>query len=253
MGKLLCQVKDQIEKEVIDRKTTQVEILKQNSELGAELEHERNIRDREDTSLKASIATLKSEVSTERKERAADLDVSKRSVQSLEARVTEQFRDLRQSLDSEIEERSLADVHIEEQCVDIKAASDADHATIETLTTTLESGLSIHRHTQESEKSDRIADAEEIRKAVAKKDEQLLQLYSDLNSERGDRTQDITAIRSMLQTFDRHVSMKFQEVEDCFNAEAAERKDRECKLEKRFAELRGAVLIAVRGSRPGEK
>merc|ERR1712007_21551 len=180
-------------------------------------------------------------------------DVSKRSVQSLEARVTEQFRNLRQSLDSEIEERSLADVHIEEQCVDIKAASDADHATIETLTTTLESGLSIHRHTQESEKSDRIADAEEIRKAVAKKDEQLLQLYSDLNSERGDRTQDITAIRSMLQTFDRHVSMKFQEVEDCFNAEAAERKDRECKLEKRFAELRGAVLIAVRGSRPGEK
>jgi len=223
--KLLRQARDQTEKEMADRKAAQEEILKQNSELGAGLEHENCMHDH---ALKTAIATLKQEVSMEREEHVTYMAASKFTVQSLEARMTEEFSHFRQCLQSEMAECVSAEVCIEKDCVDIKMGSDAVHAAIETLKT----------------------DLEEIRKAVTKTDEHLLQVFSDLNSEREDRTQDVTSIRSMLKIFDRHVSIKFNEAEHILNTEATERKDREQKLEERFAELRGAVLIATRGGCP---
>merc|ERR1712137_1432248 len=121
--KLLCQAKDQIEKEMVDRKAMVKEILKQNSELGLELEHERSVRDREEGALRTSIATLKQEFSVDREQRVTDMASTKRNVQSLEVRMTEEFRDLRQCLDFEIGERSSTDMRVEKQCIDIKTTS----------------------------------------------------------------------------------------------------------------------------------
>jgi len=137
-----------------------------------------------------------------------------------------------------------------EECMDIKTGLDADHAALETLKTALDAGFRSLREVQADEKKDRIADLKEIRNAVTKTDKHLLQVFSDLNSEREDRAQDVTTIRSMLKIFDKQVSMRFNEAEHILNTEATEWKDQEQRLEERFAELRGAVLIAMRGSFP---
>jgi len=242
--KVLNQTKDQIEKEMIDRRTMQEEILKQNSELGVEIEHERSIRDREESALKMSIATLRQEISVGREELVKNVASTKLTVQSLEARITEQSRDFRQCLDFEMGERLSADTRIEKQYVDIKMASDANHTNTETLARALDSALHSHSQALEAEKRDRNADMEEIKRDT---DDRLMQLSNDLNDERENSTQDITSMRSMIQTLERNVSTKFQEAEDRFNVETAERKDRERQINKRFTELREAVLIAVRG------
>merc|ERR1712007_15003 len=137
-------------------------------------------------------------------------------------------------------------------CQSLEAQTAEEHAAIEALTTALHNGLRSLTQIQEAEKKDRLADLEEIKKVRTTTDEQLLQVFSHLSGEREHRMQDIKSTRSMCQTFNRHMLKKFEEEDRRLNAESAERKDLEHKLEKRFAELRGTVLVALRGSCPNK-
>merc|ERR1712137_151546 len=212
-----------------------------------ELERERNERDREDVSLKGFINTVKQELSLEREERISEAAATKRVVHGLETRVAEEIRDLKQDVETEMNERTSADARAERQHNDLKAATDADRSKNDATMSALDVGLRGVKQAQEQEKKERVAGSNETNKNLADTMTQLSHCCADLSNEKADRSAEVAAIRATIKSFDKQVAVKFQDVDDTFKAEVGLRNDYNNKLDKRFAELRTAVLIALRG------
>jgi len=253
LNKIASQTKTQIEKEIADRKLADEEAYRRSVELEAGLTQERCDRDRDDTALKTLVLGAKQDISVEKQERCAEMISCKTMLQALEHQILDQVQTIHQQLSAETEERSSANSRVERQHSEFKVAMEVDRANIEMQLVTLEVGLRSNKQALDQEKKDVAAILNEMNEKLADTTTQITTCCSDLNNERADRGQEDAALRALLQSLDRNVLLKFQDVDDNFKTEAAERKDRDCKLEKRFAELRGAVLIAVRGNRPGDK
>merc|ERR1712012_1031625 len=147
-----------------------------------------------------------------------------------ETKVAEQIRDLRQDLEAEINERSSADTRAERQHNDLKAATDADRAKNDATMSALDMGLHALKQAQEQEKKERIAGSNETNKNLADTMTQLSHCCADLNNEKADRNSEIAAIRATIQSFDKQVAVKFQDIEDSFKAEVGLRNDYNNKL-----------------------
>merc|ERR1712007_329550 len=163
-------------------------------------------------------------------------------VHALENQVVGGIRDLKQALESEIRERLSADTRAEKQYVDLKVATDTD-----AVTSALDMGLRTVKQAQEQEKEERVAWSNETNKILADTTTTVSHCCADLNAEKADRSAEVAAIRATIQSFDKQVAVKFQEIEDVLKLEMGARNEYNSKFEKRFAELRSAVLIAVRG------
>merc|ERR1712063_185242 len=207
-----------------------------------------NERDREDVSLKGFINTVKQELSLEREERISEAAATKRVVHGLETRVAEEIRDLKQDVETEMNERTSADARAERQHNDLKAATDADRSKNDATMSALDMGLHALRQAQEQEKKERVAGSNETNKNLADTMTQLSHCCADLSNEKADRSSEVAAIRATIQSFDKQIAVKFQDIDDNFKAEVGLSNDYNNKLEKRFTELRSAVLIAVRGA-----
>merc|ERR1712007_389124 len=70
--KLVLHTKDQVEREITERKLRDDEFGRQMGEVISELERERNEREREDALLKGAINSVKQELSVEREERISE-------------------------------------------------------------------------------------------------------------------------------------------------------------------------------------
>merc|ERR1712137_1207710 len=246
--KLGLHSKDLIEREITERKLRDEEVERQRGEVILELERERNERDREDVSLKGFINTVKQELSLEREERISEAAATKRVVRGLETRVAEEIRDLKQDVETEMNERTSADARAERQHNDLKAATDADRTSNDATMSALDVGLRGVKQAQEQEKKERVAGSNETNKNLADTMTQLSHCCADLSNEKADRSSEVAAIRATIQSFDKQIAVKFQDIDDNFKAEVGLRNDYNNKLEKRFTELRSAVLIAVRGA-----
>merc|ERR1712137_423700 len=246
--KLVLHTKDQVEREITERKLRDDEFGRQMGEVISELERERNEREREDVLLKGAINVVKQDLSGERQERIAEAAEIKRVVHGLETKVAEQIRDLRQDLEAEINERTSAGTRAERQHSDLKAATDADRSKNDATMSVLDMGLHALRQAQEQEKKERVAGSNETNKNLADTMTQLSHCCADLSNEKADRSSEVAAIRATIQSFDKQIAVKFQDIDDNFKAEVGLRNDYNNKLEKRFTELRSAVLIAVRGA-----
>lgn len=190
---------------------------------------------------------MKHELTGEREDRVAEVAAMKRVVHALEGQVVEDIRDLKQNLDTEMRERSAADARFEKQHADLKAATDTDRTNTDAATSALEIGLRTVRQAHEQEEKERVAGEAETNRNLADIANQLAHCSAELINEKADRNAEVGAVRGTIHTFDKQVAMKFQELEDMFKMEIGTRNDYNSKFEKRFYELRSAVLIAVRG------
>merc|ERR1712064_53739 len=141
-----------------------------------------------------------------------------------------------------------ADTRADRQYADLKMAADADRTSNDATMSALDVGLRGVKQAQEQEKKERIAGSNETNKNLADTMTQLSHCCADLNNEKADRKSEVAAIRATIQSFDKQIAVKFQDIDDAFKAEVSQRNDYNNKLEKRFSELRSAVLIAVRGA-----
>merc|ERR550537_1891741 len=186
--KLVLHTKDQVEREITERKLRDDEVGRQMGEVISELERERNEREREDVLLKGAINGVKQEVSVEREERISEAAGIKRVVHALETKVAEQIRDLRQDLEVEINERTSAGTRAERQHSDLKTATDADRAKNDATMSALDMGLHALKQAQEQEKKERVAGSNETNKNLADTMTQLSHCCADLSNEKADRS-----------------------------------------------------------------
>merc|ERR1712137_666189 len=216
--KLGLHSKDLIEREITERKLRDEEVERQMGEVILELERERNERDREDVSLKGFINTVKQELSLEREERISEAAATKRVVHGLETRVAEEIRDLKH-VETEMNERTSADARAERQHNDLKAATDADRTSNDATMSALDVGLRGVKQAQEQEKKERVAGSNETNKNLADTMTQLSHCCADLSNEKADRSSEVAAIRATIQSFDKQIAVKFQDIDDNFKAE----------------------------------
>merc|ERR1712137_1499621 len=197
--KLGLHHKEQIEREITERKLRDDEVARQMGEVIVELERERTERERE--------------------ERVSEAATTKRVVHGLETRVAEEIRDLKQDLESEVSERTSAATRAERQHNELKAATDADRTNNDATMSALDMGLRGVKQAQEQEKKERVAGFNETNKNLGDTMTQLSHCCADLSNEKADRSSEVAAIRATIQSFDKQVAVKFQDVDDNFKAE----------------------------------
>merc|ERR1712063_162523 len=98
---------------------------------------------------------------------------------------------------------------------------------------------------------ERISLFEENTQTLTELRQMLSNFHGETVSEKEDRIEDISAIRMLLQNFDQKVMLQLRELKNGIEHEISERATNIERLEKRLGELRGAVLVAVRG--PGAR
>merc|ERR1712196_138774 len=108
-----------------------------------------------------------------------------------------------------------------------------------------------NRQATETETKERTNLFEENHQSLAEIRQMLSNFRGEVVSEKEDRIEDVSAIRMLLQSFDQKVMVQLREIKVGLENEMSERVSTTEKLEKRLAELRGAVLVAVRG--PGAR
>merc|ERR1712137_1127078 len=134
LGRRTSQAKEQLGKEVLDRRSADEEAQKKfREELTAELGRERTERERENAALKVLVTTARQEATALRQERSADTATNSRVLQSLENHMTEQLKHAGQGLESEARDRIASDARTEKLCLELRKAADTDRANYEVL------------------------------------------------------------------------------------------------------------------------
>merc|ERR1712137_1397766 len=249
-AKLIIAARQAIEKEVKERKASESDMELKIQENAATGENEKGDRERENGVLRAQIAGLTQDLGIERDERAADIAAGKRSSSALEGLMVQQMKDVRQILESEMSERIMGNERTETMCNDIRAIIESDRAAHDATAKDLDRAIKHNRHATETETKERISLFEENTQTLT----ELRQMLSNFHGEtvkKEDRIEDISAIRMLLQNFDQKVMLQLRELKNGIEHEISERVTNVERLEKRLAELRGAVLVAVRG--PGAR
>merc|ERR1712063_158012 len=154
-AKLVIAVRQALEKEVRERKASELDMEQKIQEYAASGEHEKGDRERENAAMRAQIASLRQDQASERDERAADIAACKRNVSALEGHTTQQLKDVRQSLDSETSERIMANERAETVCNDIRGIIEADRASHDVVAKDLDRAIKQNRQATEMETKER--------------------------------------------------------------------------------------------------
>merc|ERR1712007_166622 len=234
-AKLVIAVRQALEKEVRERKTSELDIEQKIQEISAHGEHERGDRERESAAVRAQIAGLRQDLGAEKDERAADIAACKRNLSSLEGHVTQQMKDVRQSLESEMSEGIM----------------EADRATQNVVVKDLDRAIKQNRQATETETKERTNLFEENHHSLTEIRQILSNYRQESASEKEDRIEDCSALRMLLQNLDQKIIGQLRDCKLGLENEITERVMNTERLEKRLTELRGAVLVAVRG--PGAR
>jgi len=250
-ARLVITVRQSLEKEVKERKMGESEADQRMHDLGAVIDHEKIDREREDTALRTQFAGLRQEIVGEKDERIAEMAASKRQLSSLEGQLTQQMRDLRHHLDTEQSDRFAMCERIEQSCSDIRIGVDSNRAAEDAITKELEKVMRSNRQAIEAETKDRINMFEEHNRSTSEMRTTWSAFRNELVVEKDARIEEISALRAVIQNFDQKVTAQFKECKNSLESEATERITSNEMLEKRLGELRGAVLVAVRG--PGAR
>merc|ERR1712137_799134 len=195
--------------------------------------------------------SLELEASNEKNERAADMSAYKRNLSALEGHTAQQIKDIRQTLESEMSERVMANERTEIVCNDMRSVIAADRAAQEATTKDLDKAIKQNRQATETETKERTNLFEENSHNLTEIRQMLSNFRGEVMGEKEDRIEDVSAIRMLLQSFDQKVMVQLRECKIGLETEMSERTTNTERLEKRLAELRGAVLVAVRG--PGAR
>jgi len=246
-ARLVITVRQSLEKEVKERKMGESEADQRMHDLGAVIDHEKIDREREDTALRTQFAGLRQEIVGEKDERIAEMAASKRQLSSLEGQLTQQMRDLRHHLDTEQSDRFAMCERIEKSCSDIRISVDSNRAAEDAVIKELEKTIRSNRHLIEAETKDRITMFEEFNRSTSEMRTTWSAFRNELASEKDERIEEISALRVVIQNFDQKVNVQFKDYKIGLENEMTERMSSNERLEKRLAELRGAVLVAVRG------
>merc|ERR1712137_1249642 len=246
-ARLIIALRQALEKEVKERKACEADLEQKIQEAAASNEHDRGDRERENAALRAQIAVLRQDLGNEKDERAADMAVCKRTVSALEGHFAQQIKDLRQILESEASERITANERTDTVCNDIRAIIEADRAAQDSILKDMDKAIKQNRQATETETKERTNLFEENHQSLAEIRQMLSNFRGEVVSEKEDRIEDFSAIRMLLQSFDQKVMVQLREIKVNLENEMSERVSTTEKLEKRLAELRGAVLVAVRG------
>jgi len=201
--------------------------------------------------VRAQIAGLRQDLSNEKNERAADMSAYKRNLSALEGHTAQQIKDIRQTLESEMSERVMANERTEIVCNDMRSVIAADRAAQEATTKDLDKAIKQNRQATETETKERTNLFEENSHNLTEIRQMLSNFRGEVMGEKEDRIEDVSAIRMLLQSFDQKVMVQLRECKIGLETEMSERTTNTERLEKRLAELRGAVLVAVRG--PGAR
>merc|ERR1712007_36078 len=240
-------VRQAIEKEIKERRTAELEVEHLTRDLVAALEHEKSDRERDDITLRNQIANLRQELSGEKEDRSGDIALCKRSLITLEGNQMQHFKELRHYVDSEASERVALNERLDLVCSDIRATMEADRAAQGVTTKDLERAIIKNRQANDAEIRDRVMCFEEHTHNLNEMRQMLSSARVELGAEKEERIEDVSAMRLAIQNFDQKVVMQFRDFKIGLDNESGERINSNEKLEKRLAELRGAVLVAVRG------
>jgi len=250
-AKLILALRQVIDREVKERKASELDIEQKIQENAAAGENEKGDREHENAVLRAQIAGLRQDLASEKDERAADFAAGKRATSALEGQVLQQMKDIRQILESEIAERLMGNERTETVCNDIRAIIESDRAAHDVIVKDLDRDIKKNCQATETETKERINLFEENHQALTELRQMLSNFREEVMSEKQDRIEDVSAIRMLLQNFDQKVMAQLRGCKNGLEREIAERVSNTERLEKRLAELRGAVLVAVRG--PGAR
>merc|ERR1712063_74658 len=191
------------------------------------------------------------EIVGEKDERVADMAANKRQLSSLEGQLTQQMRDLRHNLDTEQSDRFAMCERIEKSCSDIRISVDSNRAAEDAVIKELEKAIRSNRQAVEAETKDRMNMFEEYNRSTSEMRTTWSALRNEVVVEKDERIEEISALRAAIQNFDQKVNLQFEDCKIGLENEMTERMSSNERLEKRLAELRGAVLVAVRG--PGAR
>jgi len=128
---------------------------------------------------------------------------------------------------------------------------DSKKAAEEAITKELEKAIRSNKQAVETETKDRMNMFEECNRATSEIRTTWSAVRNELAVEKDERIEEISALRAVMQNFDQKVNMQFKDCKINLENEMTERMSSNERLEKRLAELRGAVLVAVRG--PGAR
>merc|ERR1712137_105541 len=240
------EVRQAIEKEIKERERAELE-MGLTRELVATFEKEKNVRDRDDAALKNQIAALQHEFATGKEEHASGIAWCKRGLGTLEGQQTIQFLDLQRAIESETSERITANKRMDMAWTDLRVSIEADQAAQNAKTKDLERAITKNRQAYEAEVRDRIALFEEHAHNFSELRQTTSNIRTEVAGEKEERVNDVSDLRNVLQIYDQRVMNQLKDFKVGLEYESGERLNSNERLEKRFTELRGAVLVAVRG------
>merc|ERR1712211_113067 len=136
-------------------------------------------------------------------------------------------------------------------CNDIRGIIEADRAAHDITAKDLDRAIKQNRQATETETKERNNLFEENHQNLTEIRQMLSNFRGEAMSEKEERIEDVSALRMLLQNIDQKVMVQLRECKLGLENEMSERITNTERLEKRLAELRGAVLVAVRG--PGAR
>jgi len=240
------ELRQAIKKEKEEGKRSELE-MGLTQELMATLKQEKNDRERDDAALRNQIAALEHEMANEKEEHATNIAVCKRGLGTLEGQQTQQFKDLQYAIGSETSERIAAKERVDMACTDLRASIEADRVAQNAKTKDLERAMTKTRQAYEAEIRNRTALVEEHAHNFNELRQAMSNIRTEVSGEKEERVNDVSDLRNVLQNYDQRVMNQFKDFKAGLEYESGERLNSNERLERRFTELRGAVLVAVRG------
>merc|ERR1712137_420379 len=247
LSKLLISVRQAIEKEIKERKGADAETEHLTLELVASTEQERKNRERDDAAVKNQISALRHELTSDKEEHASSVAFCKRGLGMLEGQQTQQFKDLRHAIESETSERIAADKQVDTACTDLRVSIETYRASQNATTKDLERAITKNQQANEAMIRDRTALFEEHAHNFNDLRQAVLNIRTEVAGEKAERATDVSDLRNALQNYDQRVMNQFKDFKVGLEYESGERINSNDRWERRFTELRGAVLVAVRG------
>merc|ERR1712012_396575 len=145
----------------------------------------------------------------------------------------------------------MAHERTETVCNDIRGIIEANRLVHDITAKDLDKAIKQNRQATETESKERSSLFEENHQNLTEIRQMLSNFRGEAMSEKEERIEDVSALRMLLQNIDQKVMVQLRECKLGLENEMSERITNTERLEKRLAELRGAVLVAVRG--PGAR
>jgi len=196
------------------------------------------------------LTKLHQDLAAERDERLTGVSANKRALQSLDGTVTQQLKDMRHTLETEVVDRESGDDRSLKLNAEIRASVESERIAREAAVKELEKSQKTSRLALDQERNDRAGAGEDLNAAIADLKTIVIQTKKETNDQIDDQHDELSQLRGSLQKFESKVSIEFSDVRTALDNEIHYQKSSLEKLDKRLMELRGAVLVAVRGGGP---